>query len=109
MTLSGLWTLDDLRRFDEARDARLRDLGWKSGKFVSLVDLRGHRVQLQAVTAQAQVNFRKPAIRPRRQAVLVSTMLNRLQAVRLASPVDERVFNDQASALTWLNEDRPAA
>ena len=104
MKLIGLWTVDDLRSFDDARTSRLRALGWSSGSFVSLLDLRQHGVQSQAVTAQARANFQEKPIVPRRHAIVIASALNRLQAKRLAAPVNERLFDDEAGALAWLRE-----
>ncbi len=105
---SGFWTTDHVEGFlrDLAREAR-RVLA--TGKrHMLLCDFTQAAIQPQDVIATLQHMALTLQLKSRKVALYTDGKLARLQVRRIASVRDDMaVFDDRASAMAWLLDDRP--
>lgn len=81
--------------------------GCKLGSIVSLTDARQRGAQSQDVVAAFQQQL-GGKLTPKRQAILVSSVLFERQIQRIDIP-NQRMFTDEDQAMVWLlSPDEPA-
>jgi hypothetical protein len=105
IVLRGHWTVDIARSYERDFRSALDELaqrGCPLGEQATLIDITGFGVQPQDVAAQLELFAADQSIAPRRTAMVVSTMLLKLQARRVAP--DYRIFDNRDEALAWLTE-----
>lgn len=107
ITLSGLWTVEVLRGFGAEMMARRQQAG--DGDFDVLSDSRAFPVQTNDVAQAFTATMNAPIPGLRRIAVVVGSMLNKLQAGRVFTAPHIRVFTDMAAAEAWLAEGRDSS
>lgn len=103
LTLRGFWTLDTFHRFSEELKAEIIRLRGRHGKVKVLSDSREFPVQSHDVMEAFAQSFRKPT--GNRTAIIVGTMLNKMQAERTLGSPGLRVFLSVEEARAWLEED----
>jgi hypothetical protein len=102
----GVWTITSMDEFAQARRRTLTEEGWGKGDYVCLVDLREHGVQPRDVADHGiKSNVGAAVNAPRKTALVVSSMLKKLQVARALTRGDEQVFMSEEEALRWLDED----
>lgn len=105
VTLRGYWSLDDLDRFHRALDDvvarhRARPSGSQPLRF--LMDGREQQVQSRDVIEGLQRHAVHRAGEDVRVAVIVASMIRKLQADRVSPAANRAVFFDEAEARAWL-------
>jgi hypothetical protein len=103
--LRGHWTIDVARAYEaefRAALAQFAHRGCLLGEQITLIDITGFGVQSQEVAALLEPFAADQTIAPRRTAMVVGTMLAKLQARRVAP--DYRIFVSREEALAWLIE-----
>lgn len=105
-TLSGHWDVSVVDAFEKkARLAMCRAAGGDGSNALVLIDARESGVQSQVVAQRLQMLASD--LPTKRTAVLIRSMLHKLQADRI-NPVDHHcVFNHQDAALEWLLKPGP--
>ena len=104
--MSGLFSLDDIAAFIEARREAHAELHCPPNAHVTLNDIRGMKIQPQETVAAFQAMLAAPEYRSRRLAFIVPTTLTRNQLMRaLASRGGGRSFEDPEAAEAWLFEE----
>ncbi|MBB5714134.1 STAS/SEC14 domain-containing protein [Sphingomonas aerophila] len=103
ITLRGFWTEAVLDRYEPILAQQMRANKLLGGETSILVDTRELQIQSLAVAErqQAQLAELKP-FHATRCALLVPGALAKMQASRIGSPVDHKVFSDEDSAMAWL-------
>lgn len=103
--MRGYWDDATMKRFDSELRRMLPALpagGCRIGEQNTLFDTTAYAVQSQDVLAQLGTMASDPSIGSRRIAVLVSSVLNKLQTRRIAPGYG--LFSDREAALQWLFE-----
>src|SRR4051812_37048632 len=109
ITMGGLFTLDDIAAFAEARQAAHRKLRCAANAHLTLNDLRALKIQPQEVVAAFRAMLAEPAYRSRRLAFVCGPTLARNQLTRALGARDALCFDDPVSAEAWLlREDEQA-
>lgn len=103
LALIGHWNRDVIEQFDRDRTATLESLGWSTGSYDCLVDLRQQGVQSREVAERGGEISAVGSHLPRRTAVIASGMLAKLQVERVTGE-NERVFTSEEEAMAWLRE-----
>jgi hypothetical protein len=102
---SGVWNLAEAERYRDELAATLQNLRPRYPKLSVLSDSRELSILSKEVAAAAATFMDAEIMRPTgRTAVLVSRMLNKLQADRMADNPLVRVFLDESEARAWLAE-----
>lgn len=103
-TIRGFWSIDDVRALGDAFRAIMVPLGPPPYNHTALCDARDFAVQSQEVSAaMAQINSLAAAMMHGRRAVIVGSMVNKLQAAR-ALGENTGVFLSLDEAVAWLDE-----
>ena len=105
IVMRGYWDDATMKRFDSELRRMLPALpagGCRIGEQNTLFDTTAYAVQSQDVLAQLGTMASDPSIGSRRIAVLVSSVLNKLQTRRIAPGYG--LFSDREAALQWLFE-----
>lgn len=105
ISMRGHWDDATIKRFISDLRQRLQALpagGCRFGEQNTLFDTTAYAVQSQEVLAQLGNLASDPTIRSRKVAVLVSSMLIKMQARRIAPRYG--FFEDRDEALRWLFE-----
>lgn len=102
ITMAGLFTLDDINTFLEARRKAHEALACGPNAHVTLNDLRGMKIQPQEVVAAFRGMLADPEYRSRRLAFVAGRTLARSQLMRALASRDARCFEDPADAEAWL-------
>ena len=105
VVLRGFWdaaTLDAYDRDIRAAGDHMTAAGCPRSEILALVDARDMTAQAQNLVAEYKDRFSDPSRQPRRLATLVASALVTRQVNRVDLP-NQRLFADEAEALTWLN------
>jgi hypothetical protein len=103
--MGGLFTLDDIAAFLEARRRAHAELGCAPNQHLTLNDLRTMKIQSQEVVAAFRDMLADPAFRSRRLAFVAAQTLARSQLVRALGgrdARDARFFDYIEDAEAWL-------
>jgi hypothetical protein len=100
--MAGLFTLGDIGGFLEARQLAHDELGCPPNQHVTLNDLRGMKIQSQAVVAAFRAMLADPAFRSRRLAFVAGQTLARSQLMRALAGREARCFEYIEDAEAWL-------
>jgi hypothetical protein len=110
ISMQGFWTLRDVGAFFDTRRKALAELGLPRNTHMTLNDLRGMKIQAQAVIQAFQEGLAVQEEKARRLAIVVDAAMARGQANRAINSSDTRYFTDVESAEAWLfAEERSAA
>jgi len=102
ITMAGLFTLEDIAAFAEARREAHEQLQCAPNAHLTLNDLRELKIQPQEVVAAFRDMLAAPYYRSRRLAFVVGKTLARNQLMRAVADRDARCFDDPVSAEAWL-------
>ena len=109
ITMSGLFGLDEIAAFLEARRQAHRRLQCAPNAHLTLYDLRGLKIQPQETVAAFREMLAAPDYRSRRLAFVAGQTLARSQLLRALGSRDARCFDDPIQAEAWLfRESAPA-
>ena len=100
--MGGLFTLDDIAAFLEARRRAHAELGCAPNQHLTLNDLRTMKIQSQDVVAAFRNMLADPAFRSRRLAFVAAQTLARSQLMRALDGRDARFFDYIEDAEAWL-------
>ncbi len=101
--LAGFFEREELIAFNLAADAAFMRLSCGPNQHVSLINVSDCSLQSQAVVAGFQHMLGRPQRRALRTAFVLKNSLSRMQVRRLIEGrEDAAMFDDEASALTWL-------
>ena len=110
LKLTGFWTPDTMRQFAAALVPAVERLQRRCATYSVLSDSTEFPVQSPEVGEGFERIMAAGASRTRgRTAIIVSTMLNKLQAQRVFRSPNVRIFLDRDGALAWLAEPPAAA
>ncbi|HEX8555623.1 MAG TPA: hypothetical protein VF695_13020 [Sphingomonas sp.] len=102
ITLGGFFTPADIVRFAEARAKAHQQLRCGPNAHVTLVDIRGIKIQSQESVAGFAGVLASRVHRSRRIAFVVETSLARMQLKRAAGERSEGIFLTIQDAERWL-------
>ncbi len=100
--MSGFFAVEDIVRFVAARDQAHRLLKCAPNGHVTLVDIRGMKIQSQDSVESFKHVLNNPKFASRRLAVVVAQSLARMQIKRAASERDAQYFDSIEGAESWL-------
>ncbi len=107
---SGFWDLDEVARYERELTAVLTRLKSDGRPFTTLYDNRHEHTQsaevMQAFAKMAGAEIMQPM---GRVAIMVTSVINKLQAERISPNPMVKVFHDEAEARQWLAETREAS
>ena len=110
IVMSGLYTLDDVRAFYEARRQAHEELGLPKNVHLTLNDVRALKILPQDTLAAFGEMLSDADYHSRRLAFVVAPTLVRAQVVRaLDGRRNARWFEDPAEAEAWLLAEEPQA
>lgn len=102
ITMGGLFAVEDIAAFAEARREAHGRLSCPPNAHLTLNDLRDLKIQPQEVVAAFRDMLAAPHYRSRRLAFVVGPTLARNQLTRALANRDARCFDDPVSAEAWL-------
>src|SRR3954452_5799044 len=102
IAMSGLFSLQDIADFVEARREAHRQLLCPRNAHVTLNDLRRLKIQPQETVAAFREMLAAPDYRSRRLAFVAGPTLARNQLLRALGSRDARCFDDPINAEAWL-------
>ncbi|MDB5692783.1 MAG: hypothetical protein JWO81_1846 [Alphaproteobacteria bacterium] len=102
IAMSGLFTLDDIAAFADARHRAHCKLRCPANEHVTLNDIRQLKIQPQEVVAAFREMLAAPNYRSRRLAFVAGPTLARNQLIRALGGRDARCFDDPVTAEAWL-------
>ncbi|WP_157105610.1 hypothetical protein [Sphingomonas sp. TDK1] len=105
IVMTGFFSPEDIARFVAARDAAHTLLRCGPNEHLTLVDIRGMRIQSQESVELFRSVLKNPRVQSRRLAIVVAQSLARMQIKRAASDRDPAYFTEPAEAEAWLVED----
>ncbi len=100
--MAGLFGLQDIAAFLEARRRAHAGLDCGANEHVTLNDVRDMKIQSQVAVAAFREMLADPAWRSRRLAFVASQTLARSQLMRALDGRDARCFDDPDEAEAWL-------
>ncbi|WP_440843426.1 hypothetical protein [Sphingomonas sp. 22176] len=100
--MSGFFAIEDIVRFVAARDQAHHLLKSAPNAHVTLVDIRGMKIQSQDSVESFRHVLNNPKFASRRLAIVVAQSLARLQIKRAAGERDARYFDSVEGAEAWL-------
>jgi len=110
IAMAGLYTLDDVRAFYEARRQAHEQLGLPKNVHLTLNDVRELKILPQDTLAAFFEMLADADYHSRRLAFVVAPTLVRAQVVRaLDGRKNARWFEDPVEAEAWLIEEEPQA
>lgn len=104
VTMRGHWTLDTVEAYKKGVLSAVSGMlaaGCQRGEVLAFVDARDLSAQSQDAVADYKASMDRVGLLPKRLATLVSSVLFKRQVERIAIP-NQRLFSDEAAALTWL-------
>ena len=102
LTLSGLFTLDDVARMDHERRSKIGSLRCGYNRHLALCDVRDTCLSTPEVATALQIAIGNPLFRAKRCAMIVSSALARIQARRVVNRADVAWFEEPGAAEAWL-------
>lgn len=105
IALRGYWNTEEQVAYERELNRAIAMLpaeGCESGKQLMLVDITQHAVQSASALEMFARLTSDPIISGRRQALILSSALVKMQVKRAAPTY--RVFEDRAAGLAWLRE-----
>ena len=103
--MRGLWTMADVAGFVSALRAATVSLGAPPYQHDGLCDSRDFKVQPRDVSeALGKIDDATRGMREGRTAIVVGSMMNKLQAERTLKSAGTRVFLTMEDAEAWLND-----
>ena len=108
IAMSGFFTPADVEAFLEARRAAHAKLACPPNAHVTLNDVRGMKIQSNAIVERFRAMLDDPEYRSRRLAFVVAPTLARMQLERAVSGREVRFFEDPIAAEAWLLGDKAA-
>lgn len=102
IVMSGFFAMEDIVRFVAARDRAHDQLTCGPNGHVTLVDIRGMKIQSQDSVESFKHVLNNPKFASRRLAVVVAQSLARMQVKRAAGDRDARYFDSIEGAEAWL-------
>jgi len=102
ITMSGLFTLQDIADFVEARREAHGRLLCAPNAHLTLNDVRGLKIQPQETVSAFRDMLAAPDYRSRRLAFVAGPTLARMQLLRAIGGRDARCFDDPITAEAWL-------
>lgn len=101
----GFWDVEEVARYERELTAILTRLNADGRPFTMLHDSRGQPTQSAEVMRAFAKMSDAEIMQPKgRVAIVVSQVLNKLQAERVAANALIRIFSDDAEARQWLAE-----
>lgn len=100
--VEGMFSVEELQRFRREHQAAVRALGGPSGGYDMITDLTGFAIQAQPITQTLHSVIADLPLRPTRSAIVVSSVLLRLQLKRTIPNDKIRFFDTVAEADLWL-------
>ncbi len=101
--MAGFLIPQDVRQFNNEKEAAVERMGLRSGEFVLLVNTVGCVIQSQAVVAEFTNVVLHTRYKSRRLAVVRHDVLTRLQTRRIIGVRDNAaIFETEAAAVKWL-------
>lgn len=106
-TMRGFWTMADVAAFAASMRQAITVLGSPPYVYDALCDSRAFPVQSADVgAALGKINDIGKTIRTGRTAIVVGSVINKLQAQRTLIDPDLRVFLTLDEATAWLGQSR---
>lgn len=102
ISMTGFFFEKDIDRFVIARNRAHRLLKCRANMHLTLVDIRGMKIQSQVSVEAFRSVLNNPAYISRKLAIIVSQSLAVLQIKRAAAGRDARFFEDVDLATAWL-------
>jgi hypothetical protein len=102
IVMSGFFAMEDIVRFVAARDQAHHLLNCAPNAHVTLVDIRGMKIQSQDSVESFKHVLNNPKFASRRLAIVVAQSLARMQIKRAASDRDAYYFDSIEGAEAWL-------
>lgn len=102
IVMSGLFGLEDIAAFLEARRQAHRRLQCAPNAHLTLNDVRTLKIQPQETVAAFREMLAAPDYRSRRLAFVAGPTLARKQLLRALGDRDARCFDDPVAAEAWL-------
>ncbi|MEL7197926.1 MAG: STAS/SEC14 domain-containing protein [Pseudomonadota bacterium] len=102
LTLSGHWTAEDFAQFQQAYAAALEEATANNGSIGLLSDSREFPVQSQDVASRFSELTKQSFARIAASAIVVGSVLNKVQAERTMKSDRLKVFLDEEEARDWL-------
>ena len=104
-TMRGLWTMAEVGGFIGALRAATAPLGAPPFTYDGLCDSRDFKVQSREVSeALGKIDDASRTMREGRTAIVVGSMMNKLQAERTLKSSGTRIFLTMDDAEAWLND-----
>ncbi len=103
--MRGVFTLEDVAAFLDARMDAHRALRWPANRHVTLNDLSGLRQQPKEIVMAFQAILGDPEYKSRRLAFVVNEAQVRGQLTRALLSRDALCFEDRTTARAWLLSD----
>jgi hypothetical protein len=106
--LWGFWSVDDVNNYVAQLDALIARIRIQNPNFQTLSDSAELAPQSAEVrAAMAESMKRICTANPGRVAIVVGSMINKLQVDSIYPYPNVRAFRDEESAREWLDQDRP--
>lgn len=102
IAMSGFFSMDDIVRFVAARDRAHHLLQCRPNDHVTLVDIRGMKIQSQDSVESFKHVLNNPKFASKRLAIVVAQSLARMQIKRAANGRDAHYFDSIEGAEAWL-------
>jgi hypothetical protein len=102
IVMSGFFSVEDIVRFVAARDRAHQLLNCGLNAHVTLVDIRGMKIQSQDSVESFKHVLNNPKFASRRLAIVVAQSLARMQIKRAASEREAQYFDSIEGAEAWL-------
>ena len=102
IAMRGVFTLEDVAAFLDARWAAHRALGWPANRHLTLNDLSELRQQPREIVMAFQAILGDPEFKSRKLAFVVGEAPVRSQLTRALLSRDAICFSDRDSARAWL-------
>lgn len=102
LTMSGMFTADDVRRMDHERQRAIGQLRCGFNRHLALCDVSATELSTTDVADALRQAIGQPMFRARRCAMVLSGTLARMQARRVVDRPDVAFFDTVAEAEAWL-------
>lgn len=101
--VGGFWSAGVMTAYEAELRRQAQALGRSGGCQRILVDMSQYPIQAQNIAdAHARIIARGKKMMRARTAVVMTSALSRLQALRVADLASEELFDDEVSARRWL-------
>jgi hypothetical protein len=105
ITMEGFFSEQDVAAFSIAQDEAYRRLRCEPNQHVTLVDMRGMRIQARDSVTAFQRRMNNPKIAARKIAFVVAKSLARMQIKRATEGLTSQLFSSDSDARAWLLSD----